>query len=153
MTVFQIKSITYWPTFHSILYHWTKVTSIFSLKYNVIISLIFFVTGMYLLTLGYNLDDVYIYIYKVVTYQRYRSNVLQFQSKQKETNYSVMQASDWVLVRDLWKPILANLTGSMTRRVWMEKTTAVKCRCEMLNWADDDWIKDPIISVILIYKM
>ena len=40
----------------------------------------------------------------------------------------------------------------MTRRGWMEKMTAVKCRCEMLNWADDDWIKDPIISVILVYK-
>ena len=41
----------------------------------------------------------------------------------------------------------------MTRRGWMEKMTAVKCRCEMLNWADDDWIKDPIISVILVYQM
>ena len=53
---------------------------------------------------------------KVITYQRYRSNVLQFQCKQEKTNYSVMQANDRVLVRDLWKPILANLTGSMTRR-------------------------------------
>ena len=23
----------------------------------------------------------------------------------------------------------------------------------MLNWADDDWIKDPIISAIIEYKM